>query len=158
MGIATASQAMVRRPGLAAAGSSRAICTQPAMAATSATGTAIIAIVRMSAFITDAAATASGEGATRPAKMSKVSASPRARRGASWPVACSSASPPAADWPRPASAPATAEVPVPSGPRSTSAWTSAPATTSSPICSSAAVKPRPNALPTDWKVMSAAMP
>ena len=158
MGIATASQAMPRRPGLVAAGTSRATCTQPTMAAAVATGMAIIIMVRMFAFITDAAATASGEGATRPANMSKVSASPSARRGASWPVACRSASPPAADWLRPASAPATAEVPVPSGPRSTSAWTSAPATTRRPICSSAAVKPRPNALPTDWKVMSAAMP
>ena len=123
-----------------------------------ATGTAIIAMVRMSAFITDAAAIASGEGATRPANTSKVSARPSARRGASCPAACKSASPPAADWPSPASAPATAEVPVPSGPRSTTAWTSAPATTSRPTCSSAAVKPSPNALPTDWKVMSAAMP
>ena len=53
--------------------------------------------VRGAIFITDAAATASGEGATRAAKASRVSASPSARRGASWPAGCSSARPPAAD-------------------------------------------------------------
>ena len=152
------SQAQVSRPGASDDGTCRATCHQPSAAATIATGTPIISIVRMSAFITDAAATASGEGATRAATASSVSAMPSARRGASWPAGCSSASPPAADPPSPASAPATAAVPVPSGVRSNTAATRDPATTSRPACSRAAVKPRPKALPTDWKVMSAAMP
>jgi hypothetical protein len=117
-----------------------------------------MSIVALLAFITEAAATASGDGATRELTASRVSARPTARRGASWPAGCSKARPPAAEAPRPASAPTKADVPVPSGLRSTSACTSAPATTSRPACSSAAVKPSPNALPTDWKVMSAAMP
>ena len=115
-------------------------------------------MVRGGIFITDAAATASGEGVARAAKASRVRARPSARRGASWPAGCSSARPPVAEAPRPASAPAAAAVPVPSGWRSTRAETSEPATTSRPVCSMAAVKPRPNALPTDMKVMSAAMP
>ena len=55
-------------------------------------------------------------------------------------------------------APATAAEPVPSGVRSRTEQTRAPATTSRPTCSIAVVKPRPKALPIDWKVMSAAIP
>ena len=52
--------------------------------------------------------------------MSKVSASPSARRGASWPAGCSSASPPAADGAEPRQrAGGSGQVPVPSGWRST---------------------------------------
>ncbi len=82
-GIATQSQAQLSWPGSSVDGICRATCHQPSAIATAATGTAIINSVRMLAFITEAAATASGEGASRAATASRVSASPSARRGAS---------------------------------------------------------------------------
>src|SRR5207237_1035152 len=83
------------RPGTVAAGTCRATCHQPSRAAIAATGSAMTSTVQGLTFITDAAATASGEGVTRAAKASRPSASPSARRGASWPAGCSSARPPA---------------------------------------------------------------
>jgi hypothetical protein len=154
----TASHVQSSQPGTLVAGIWRATYHQPSRAAIAASGSVTMSIVELLAFITEAAATAIGDGATRELTASKVRARPSARRGASWLAGCSKARPPVAEAPSPASAPTRADVPVPSGWRSTSASTSAPATTSRPACSSAAVKPNPNALPTDWKVMSAAMP
>ena len=123
-----------------------------------AAGTATKAIVLRSAFRTEAAATASGEGTTSAWTISNVIARPMARRGAPLPAGCSSASPPAAVPPSPARTPAAPAAGPRKGCPIASIPTSAPAMTSRPACSRAVTKPRPKALPIDWKVMSAAMP
>ena len=154
-GIAIASQPSESTP---RAVSLPAIRNQPTAALMAAMGTAIQSIVRMSAFTTEAAATASGEGAISPWTISSASAIPIARRGAPSPAGCSNARPPAAEPPSPARAPAAAAAGPGKDCLISSAPTSAPAITSRPACSSAVAKPRPKALPIDWKVMSAAMP
>ena len=143
-----ASHVQSSQPGTPVGGIWRATYHQPSRAAMAASGSATMSIVELLAFITEAAATAIGEGATRELTASKVSARPSARRGESWPAAAAGRG--RLSPRRPAGQRAD------KGGRSGAErlaqhqrLESAPATTSSPACSSAAVKPSPNALPTD---------